>query len=68
VERKETRLMVRPVEAAHMLSVSRSKIYELINGGSLPAVRLEGGRLIRIPLAALQKLAESGQDNESVGD
>ena len=50
-------LMVRPTAAAKALSVSRSKIYELVNSGALPAVRLAGGRLLRIPRAALEKLA-----------
>lgn len=49
-------LFLRPVEAARLLSVSRTRIYELLNTGSLPAVRLEG-RTWRIPRAAIEKLA-----------
>jgi excisionase family DNA binding protein len=52
------KLLVRPVEAAAMLSVSRSSIYELIAAGVVPSVRV--GRMIRIPVAAIRKLAERG--------
>ena len=55
------RLLVRPAEAAAMLGVSRSKIYELINSGAVPSVRLEDGRLVRVPLQALRDLAASAE-------
>jgi len=51
-------LMVRPVEAAAMLSISRSSVYELIASGALPSVRV-GGRMVRIPVAAIHRMAES---------
>jgi excisionase family DNA binding protein len=56
VEMEKQRLLIRPVEAAHLLSVSRSKIYELLNSGVLPSIKLDG--MTRIPLAALRKLAQ----------
>jgi excisionase family DNA binding protein len=59
-------LFVRPVEAAKLLSISRSRVYELLNAGSLPATRLEG-RTWRIPKAAIEKMvtdAMSGTDSE----
>lgn len=49
-------LFLRPVEAARLLNVSRTRVYELLNSGSLPATRLEG-RTWRIPRAAIEKLA-----------
>lgn len=49
-------VLVRPAAAAKALAVSRSKIYELINSGALPAVRLAGGRLLRVPRAAIERL------------
>lgn len=55
------RLLMRPAEAARMIGVSRAKVYELIASGSLPAVRIDGGRLIRVPLAALNHLSEQAQ-------
>ena len=45
-------LLVRVEEAARLLSLSRSMIYELMNRGELPSVRCGAAR--RIPLAALQ--------------
>lgn len=50
-------LMVRPVEAAAMLSISRSSVYELVASGALPSVKV-GGRMIRIPVAAIRQMAQ----------
>jgi excisionase family DNA binding protein len=58
VETKLERLLLRPAEAAEILGVSRSKLYELIAQGKIPSVRLDDGRLIRVPLAALKALVE----------
>ena len=49
-------LFLRPVEAAYLLGVSRTRMYEMLNTGSIPAVRLDG-RTWRIPRAAIVKLA-----------
>jgi excisionase family DNA binding protein len=68
MERNEP-LFLRPVEVAHLLGISRTRVYEMLNTGSIPAVRLEG-RTWRIPRAAIEKLARdamngvSGTDNE----
>lgn len=58
VETKLERLLLRPAEAAEILGVSRSKLYELIAQGKIPSVRLDEGRLIRVPIAALKTLVE----------
>ena len=58
METKLERLLLRPAEAAEILGVSRSKLYELVAEGKLPSVRLDEGRLIRVPLAALKALVE----------
>ena len=58
VETKLERLLLRPAEAAEILGVSRSKLYELIAQGKIPSVRLDEGRLIRVPVAALKALVE----------
>lgn len=50
------RLLVRPVVAAGLLSVSRAMIYQMLKEGRLPAVRV-GDRAIRIPVSALKRLA-----------
>jgi excisionase family DNA binding protein len=58
VETKLERLLLRPAEAAEILGVSRSKLYELVAARKLPSVRLDDGRLIRIPLSVLKALVE----------
>ncbi len=50
------RLLLRPVEAAEMLGVGRSKLYELIADGALPTVRI--GRRHRVPIDALHRWVE----------
>lgn len=59
MEQKIERLLLRPAEAAELLGVSRSKMYELVAAGRIPSVRLDGGRLIRIPFQALKALVEN---------
>ncbi len=60
------RLLIRPAEVARMMGISRAKVYELIGSGALPAVRIAGGRLLRIPLSALTRLAEgAGEIDET---
>jgi excisionase family DNA binding protein len=46
------RLMLRPVEAADSLGVSRSKCYELIARGVIPSVKVGG--CVRVPVQALR--------------
>jgi excisionase family DNA binding protein len=55
-------IFLRPVEAAQLLSISRSRLYEMLNTGSIPAVRLDG-RTWRIPRAAIEKLARDAMNN-----
>ena len=45
-------LLVRVEEAARMLSLSRSTVYEMLDAGELPSVRRGTAR--RIPVAALR--------------
>ena len=40
-------------EAARVLQIGRSKLYELLAAGELPVVRI--GRSVRIPTAALEQ-------------
>jgi excisionase family DNA binding protein len=46
-------LLVRVEEAARLLSLSRSTIYEMMDAGELPSVRRGTAR--RIPVAALHE-------------
>lgn len=47
------RLLLRVDEVAKLLSLGRSKTYELIAAGALPTVRL--GRSVRVPVEALRR-------------
>ena len=49
--------LLRPGEAARLLGVSRSRVYELIREGEIPAIRLAG--TIRVPLAELRAMIAS---------
>ncbi|MFN8480187.1 MAG: helix-turn-helix domain-containing protein [Kouleothrix sp.] len=49
-------LLVRVEEAARILSLSRSTIYEMMDSGELPSVRWGAAR--RIPMAALRAWVE----------
>ena len=42
-----SRLLYRLSDAALALSLSRAKVYELINSGALRSVRIDGARRIR---------------------
>jgi excisionase family DNA binding protein len=58
-------LLVRVEEAARILSLSRSTIYELLDRGELPSVRCGAAR--RIPLAALHIWVEQQLAHDSMG-
>ncbi len=50
------RLAVRVEEAARMLSIGRSKAYDLIRQGELPAMKI--GTTLRVSITALEKFIE----------
>ena len=50
------RLLLHPAEAAHLLAISRSKLYSLCASKELPTIRV--GKSIRVPLAALERWVE----------
>ena len=50
------KLLYRVAEAAEALSLSRSKIYQMINEGNLPVVRVGG--VLRVPVAGLLALVD----------
>lgn len=50
------RLALRVNEAAELLGVSRTLVYELINSGDLPVIRF--GTAVRIPLLGLKEWVE----------
>ena len=45
-------LLLKPLEAGNELRVSRSKVYELISSGAIPAIKVGGN--VRVPRAALK--------------
>ena len=49
----ENRQLLRAEEAADMLGIGRTKIYEMIARGEIPALRI--GRLVRVPRHALDE-------------
>ncbi len=51
------RLLLTVPDAAAALSISRSKLYELLAAGLVRSVRIDGSR--RIPLQALEAYVES---------
>ncbi len=62
-------LLLKPPEAARLLSVSRTTVYELAKSGQLKSIRV--GRSVRIPESAIaefieSKLAENTQVAESL--
>jgi excisionase family DNA binding protein len=60
-------VLIRPSQAALMLSVSRSTVYELIASGTLPSVRV-GDRMIRVPVSAIRRMAQSAMAPEADDD
>ena len=46
-------MLVRPEDAARVLGVGRTKVYELIRSGALRSVRV--GALRRVPVTALNE-------------
>ena len=46
------KLLLKPMEAAEILGIGRSRMYEMLAQGELPSIRI--GRSVRIPVDALQ--------------
>jgi excisionase family DNA binding protein len=53
------KLLLTPEDAADLLSIGRSKLYELIGDGRLASVRIDASR--RVPMSALVEFVESLQ-------
>ena len=59
------RLLLRPVEAAELLSTSRSRIYSGISNGEIATVVV--GTRLRIPRAEVERLGREGLPNPTAG-
>jgi excisionase family DNA binding protein len=57
------KLLLRPAEVAELLSISRSKVYELISSGRIPSIRLESESLLRVPLESLRELIRKAEQD-----
>jgi excisionase family DNA binding protein len=60
------KLLLTPKEAAEALSISRSKLYELLAGRQLASVRIDGCR--RIPVSALRAYVDQIGGSETSGE
>jgi excisionase family DNA binding protein len=58
-------LLLRPVEAARLLGISRSKLYEILVAGEIPTIHI--GRSVRIPLAQLRAWVDQQLSIDSTG-
>ena len=57
------KLLLTPAEAAQVLSISRSKLYELIGRGLLTTVRIDASR--RVPRQALDEFVSHLEREET---
>ena len=58
----DNKLLLRPIEAAEALGVSRSRAYELIGSGEIPSIRIGGS--VRVPMMALRTWIEEKLAND----
>lgn len=58
--------LLRPEEAGHLLSIGRSKIYQLMAAGEIPTVRI--GKSVRVPRAGLLAWVERNTRLRSTDD
>ena len=58
------RILYRPVEAAEAIGISRARLYELMNSGEIPFVKV--GNVKRVPVAKLREWVDrqSGDQDE----
>lgn len=60
MDKVSQRLLLRIPEAAALLGVGRSTVYQLVQQGTIPIVRI--GRSVRVPAAALDEWVEAQSD------
>ena len=56
---KQSELTISVPEAGRRLGIGEYAAYNAVNKGEIPAIRI--GRLWRVPVAAFEKMLESGQ-------
>ncbi len=57
-------LFVKPIEAAALLGVGKSKLYSMLARGEIPSRKISG--MILVPLAALEQLASDAMDGSQL--
>lgn len=62
------RLLVTPDEAANILSISRSKLYELIDAQKIPAFKIDGETSVRIRTQWLIERVDGQQEGKAVSE
>ena len=60
------RILYRPAEAAEAIGVSRSRVYELINSGEIPSIKVGGVR--RVPVDKLRDWVEQHTSGPATGE
>lgn len=53
------KILLRPMEAAQLIGIGRTKMYEMVASGELPSIHI--GRARRIPVNALNKWIDERQ-------
>jgi len=56
-------LLLRPIEAARLLGIGRSKLFEMLACNELPVIRL--GRCVRIPRRELERWVDQSLEIDS---
>ncbi len=64
----QEKLLLRGVEVARALNISRALAYRWMAAGILPVVRVPGGRSIRVPQQALLKWIEANTASACEGE
>ena len=57
--------LLKPAEAAEVLGIGRSLIYELIARGEIPSIRL--GRCLRVPAESLKQWLREREEERTDG-
>jgi excisionase family DNA binding protein len=60
------KLLLRPAEAAEVIGLGRSKMYELLAKGIVPSIKI--GKSVRVPVAALRKWVEQQLQEQTQED
>jgi excisionase family DNA binding protein len=60
------KLLLRPTEAAEVIGLGRSKMYELLAKGIVPSIRI--GKSVRVSVAALRNWVEQQEQKQAQED